>query len=442
MKTLKSSRREFLGNLTKAMLAAAVAPQFIPSRVLGAGELSPNNKINLISIGVGGQGGGLLANFLGLSDCRVIGVCDPWNERRQRALQRVQGVYKADCALYNDFEEALANPAADGVVIATPDQWHGAITMAALRAGKAVYCEKPLALSLDQNRAVQQTVKATGGIFQYGTQQRSQGHLRQAIDLVRNGVIGDLKRVDVWSGGSATGGDATEVPVPEGLDWNLYRGPARMRPCAAGLLNNGGSWYSSDCALGFIAGWGAHPLDIAIWGITSDLAGPYTIRGEGTFPAEGLYDTCTTWDVEIAFADGIPMRFFSENYLPKYVDYRPRDEGNGTTFFGTKGWISVGRGTGYASNPGWLKMPIPATMERVYYKPNYYQAYVDSVRNRGRSVGPVGDAVRSDAISHLANMVVKTGQTIVWDPKAYAIKTPEALKPLMHLPTRGPWATV
>jgi len=440
MKKSAISRRRFLGNMTKAMLAAAIAPRFLSSRAFAAG-VSANDRINVISIGTGGQGSGLLRNFLGLKDCQIIGICDPYGKNREKARAGVKAAYGSECAGYVNFEEALAVPSLDAVVIATPDHWHSAITLAAVKAGKAVYCEKPLALSLNQNRAVQNAVNSTGAVFQYGTMQRSMPQIQQAIELVRSGVIGDLKRVDVWASGSAIGGSTAEIPVPADLDYNLYTGPANMRPCTASRITNGGSWYCSDYALGFIAGWGAHPLDVAVWGMDSDLSGPYELRGSGRFPTEGLFDTAIEWDVEIAFADGLPMHFFSHGYASKYVDYRSTATGDGTTFFGPKGWVSVSRGVIFASNPDWLKIPIPKASERISHRPNYYQAFIDSARYRTSTLTTVNDAVRSDAISHLANMVARTGETIVWDPKAYEIRAPKPFNRLMDLPTRGPWAT-
>jgi len=434
------SRRQFLGGLTKAMLATAIAPRVLSSGASAAARPA-SERINVLSIGTGNQGRDLLSNFLGLPDCQLAGLCDPYGKNRNLAMQKVQAAYGSECKSYVDFEEALAEPSIDAVVIATPDHWHSAMILAAVRAGKAVYCEKPLALSLNQNRAIQNAVRSSGAVFQYGTMQRSMPNIRLAVELVRGGVIGDLKRLDVWAAGSASGGSTAEIPVPPDLDYNLYTGPANMRPCTADRITNKGSWYCSDYALGFIAGWGAHPLDVAIWGMDSDLSGPYELRGSGKFPVSGLYDTATDWDVEIAFADGLPMHFFSRGPASKYVDYRPLDTGDGTTFFGTKGWVSVSRGVIYASNPDWLKIPIPKASEHVVYKPNYYQAFLDSTRYRTSTLTSVDDAVRSDAISHLSNLVIRTGEPIVWDPKTYQIRSPKPLNRLMDLPTRGPWAT-
>ncbi len=196
-------------------------------------------------------------------------------------------------------------------------------------------------------------------IFQYGTMQRAQEILKRGVELVLNGYIGELQRLEVWAPAGASGGSLAEIPVPEGLDYELYIGPAPMRPCTKDRITSTGSWYCADYALGFIAGWGAHPLDIAIWGMDSDTKGPISFRGTGNFPTpDALFNTCADWDVEVKFHDGIPMRFMSHPAAEPIVKkYRPDTwESNGTTFFGDQGWVSLSRGSYAASNPEWFKL--------------------------------------------------------------------------------------
>jgi predicted dehydrogenase len=407
-----------------------------------AASTAPNSRVNLLAIGVGNQGTGLLANFLGQPNCQVVGVCDPFQQRREKAVQTVQAAYGSPCPDYADFEKALLDPAIDAVYIATPDHWHSAITLAAIRAGKAVYCEKPLALSLNQNRAIQNAVESTGSVFQYGTMQRAAAHVRQAMELVRRKYIGDLQRIEAWAPGSASGGSTEEIPIPAGLDWNLYVGPAPLTPCTTDRLTYTSTWFCSDRAIGFISGWGAHPLDLAIYGMDSDLAGPYSVEGTGTVPETGLFDTLTEWDLNYQFADNVSMRFMSLGPAGKVINYRSMEGGNGTTFYGTKGWLSVSRDSIYASNPDWLRLTLPPALDHVRYGKNFYAGFIQSVRDRSATLAPVGDGVRSDTFSHLGNLAARTGQKIVWDPKKYEFQTPESFNRHMHLPTRGPWKTV
>ena len=181
-----------------------------------------------------------------------------------------------------------------------------------------------------------------------------------------------------------------------------------------------------------------------IWGMDSDTKGPVSFRGTGDFPTpNGLFDNCATWDVEVKFHDGIPMRFMSTNYAAPIVEkYRDDNQTDGTTFFGSKGWVSLSRNGAAASNPDWLKLKQCEGTKRVLYRNKYYKSFVDSVRERSPSVAPIQDALRSDALSHLSLMAIKSGGEVVWDPKKYKIKSPKALKEQIHCPVRGDWKQV
>ncbi len=435
------SRRGFFGGLLRGALVAAVAPNFIPMRVL-AGDDTPSKKIQLGHIGVGGEGTYLLNNFVGVNGAASVAICDPFRERRENAGKIVKDRQGLEPKLYNDFRDLLADKSVDAVVVATPDHWHVPIGLAAVRAGKDIYLEKPLGHSLDQNKAMLEACRKHQRIFQYGTQQRSEEILKRGVELVLNGYIGDLQRVEVWAPGGDAGGSLDPIPVPDGLDYDLYIGPAPMRPCTKDRITSRGSWFCSDYALGFIAGWGAHPLDIAIWGMDSDKRGPFSLAGTGSIATpDALFNTYTKWDVEIKFHDGVTMHFMSAQVAqPIAQKYRGDNwEDNGTTFFGPKGWISMGRSTYAASNPDWFKLNPRAGSKRVLYRSKYYKAFVDSVRERTESVAPIQDAVRSDAISHLSLMAIKTGGEVVWDPHHYKIKSPKELNDQMHIPIRGDW---
>ena len=437
------SRRKFVGGMLRGAIVAATAPNFIPLRVL-AGPNTPSKKIQLGHIGVGNQGTNDLRNFLTVANAASVAICDPFRQRRERAAGFVREAQKLTPKLYNDFRDLLADKSVDAVIIVTPDHWHVPIGLAAVRAGKDVYIEKPLGHSLEQNQALFTAVKKHDRIFQYGTQQRGQEMLKRGVELVLNGYIGELQRLEVWAPGGQGGGSLEEIPVPDGLDYELYLGPAPMKPCTKDRITNTGSWYCSEYALGFIAGWGAHPLDIAIWGMDSDTKGPISFRGTGDFPTpQALFDTCTTWDVAVKFHDGIAMRFMSTNHAAPIVKkYRDDNQSDGTTFFGSKGWISLSRNGVAASNPDWFKLKQCEGTRRVLYHNHYYKSFVDSVSERTPSVAPIQDALRSDAISHLSLMAIKSGSEIIWDPKKYKILSPTTLKDPMHCPVRGDWQQV
>ncbi len=435
------SRRRFAGGLLQAALLAATAPNFIPLRLL-AGENTPSKKIQLGHIGVGYQGTNDLRNFLTVESAASVAICDPYRARREKAAGFVRDAQHLEPVLYNDFRELLADKSVDAVVIVAPDHWHVPMGLAAVRAGKDLYLEKPLGHSLEQNRAMLNTCREHDRIFQYGTQQRSGEMIKRGVELVLNGYIGELQRMEVWAPGGTSGGSLVEIPVPPGLDYDLYLGPAPMRPCTADRITNKGSWYCADYALGFIAGWGAHPLDIAIWAMDSDTKGPISFQGTGKTPTpNGLFNTCATWDVNIKFHDGIPMHFMSSNVAEPLVKPYRLDtwESNGTTFFGTKGWVSVSRNSYAASNPAWFKLKTCEGTKRVLYHNHYYKSFVDSVRDRSASIAPIQDAVRSDALSHLSLMAIKTGGEVVWDPQAYKIIAPVELNAQMTCEVRGDW---
>ncbi len=433
---MHTTRRRFLTSTTAAFAAPLVLPA---SRLFGAD--APSRQIRLGHIGTGSRGGALLRNFLSVPGAMSAALCDPFRQRREEAAAIVKEAQGHQPKLYNDFRELLADDSIDAVVIATPDHWHVPIGLAAVRAGKAVYLEKPLGYTLAQNLAMHQAVKEHSVVFQYGTQQRSIEICRRGIELVLNGAIGEIKEVHAWCPGGKGGGSREEIPVPDGLDYELFIGPAPMQPCSEDRLTKETSWYCSDYALGFIAGWGAHPLDFAIWGLDYDMHGPVKFKGTGDFPPPtDLFDACTEWDVEIDFGGKTSMRFVSSEHAKKLVgSYIERVRGDGTTFIGSEGWVCIGRGYAEASSPEWLRLREPIGDRRVHYRPNYYAAFVESVRDGTPSVGPIGDALRSDAISHLSLLATQSGEEVVWDPKAYRIVSPESVVPKMHREIRAPW---
>jgi predicted dehydrogenase len=434
-----TTRRRFISSSTAALAAPLVMPA---SRLFGAD--APGRTIRLGHIGVGGQGTGLLQNFLSVKGAMSVAIADPFRQRREAAGQRVKAGQGHDPELHSDFRELLADPSIDAVVIATPDHWHVPIGLAAVRAGKDVFIEKPLGHTLAQNKAMLDACVKHDRIFQYGTQQRSQEIMRRGIELVLNGYIGEIERIDIWAPRGAGGGSLEEIPVPDGLDYELYIGPAPMMPCTKDRITSAGSWHCADYAIGFIAGWGAHPLDISIWGLDYDQQGPFKIRGTGTVATpDALFNTITTWDVHMEFANGIKTHFMSDDIARPLVDsYRKNWEEDGTTFFGPKGWVSLSRGGCAASNPEWFRETLGEGAKRVPYQNKYYAAFVDAVRDHTTSIAPIGDAVRSDALSHLSVLAIQSGGEIVWDPKAYRIQSPEALNARMSHEIRGPWLQV
>jgi len=259
------TRRRFVQRAALASAATAAAPYFVPSRLFGAD--APSKQIAVGHIGVGGRGTGLMGGFLGQPECRVVAVSDCFGSRREQAAHNVDAHYKVTgCRKYADFRELCADPGIDAVVVATPDHWHVLAALEAVRNGKHVYVEKPLGISVEQDHTLREAVNRYGVQFQYGTQQRAQSHMRWVCEMVVNGRLGKLLAVEVDSPGGIQGGSTEPIPVPEDLDYDRFLGPAPEAPYTSDRCTSNGSYHISDFALGFIAGWGAHPLDIMVWG--------------------------------------------------------------------------------------------------------------------------------------------------------------------------------
>ena len=420
------SRRVFLKGAIAAG-SAVLTPVIVPSSVFGAN--APSNRITVAQIGCGGRGSGQVRSFAHPDVCQVIAVCDPFQARRETNAAYVNKVYGGDvCTPYNDLREMLARDDIDAVGICTPDHWHVPAALMAVRSGKHVYVEKPLGVSLEQDFALRAACQRYGAVFQYGTQQRSQEHIRFACELVRNGRLGKLQSVEVLSPASGQGGSPTPIPVPEGLDYDLWLGPAPLAPYTKDRCTNSGAYFISDYALGFIAGWGAHPLDVAVWGLGDSWdAVPCEFEGWGAFPTEGLYDTATSWDVRGKFVSGVEFRF--------------RGPGENLTIFtGDKGRMHVSRGY-LKTEPESLKNEVigPNELHRTKSVNQTYN-FLDAIRTRQRTVNPVEVAVLSDTISHLSDIAIRTCRKITWDPKQEKIIGDPSASRMLHRPMREPWS--
>ena len=455
MKSRRTSRRTFLKNAAMTM----AAPTVITSTALGRAGIPPaSERVTLGFIGVGGRGNALAHSFLRIPEAQCVALSDCFDSRRKNTARSFDDFYAGRdgkgankaCSTYKNFRELLARDDIDGVVIATPDHWHVPIAMAAIRAGKDVYVEKPLSTAVTWNKAMRGEVHRYGAVFQYGTQQRSSHNFRFACELVRNGYIGDLERIEVWCPGMAApgwyentskgGGDLAPIPVPEDLDYDMWIGPAPMRPYTKDRCTQWGAYHVYDNALGFIAGWGVHPLDIAQWGNDTELTVPLEYEGTGKIPADGLFDTISDWDMLCRYANGVKLRFMNARVAKNVVTYRPFLD-HGTTFFGSDGWVSVDRGNPGlpASDPKLLGVKLKPGDTRLYASNNHYKNFVDCIRSRRRTASPVDPAVQSDIISHLCDISIRTGRKIVWDPGREDIVGDALASRMLHRGLRSPW---
>ena len=262
------------------------------------------------------------------------------------------------------------------------------------------------------------------------------------------GHIGKIKRIDIWApqlGERGYGKLVKDAVVPEDLDYDRWIGPAPMAPYTPDRVKSGGSWHIYDYALGFIAGWGAHPLDIMQWGMDADGTSPIRYKGTGKIPEKGLANTITTWDVEAEYPCGVPVRFMSSSTAkPVVTKYNPRFRENGTTFFGEDGWVSISRGACYMNKGD--KMVNTSTIkftdkekEKVYHSANHARNFVDCIKSRKPTINPFESAIRSDTISHLSNIAIRTKREIKWDPKTETITGDAEAAKMLNRPMRAPY---
>lgn len=403
-----------------ALAAATAAPAVIPSTALGNADTPPpSERVTLGHIGVGNRGRSLLRGFLNCKGAQSVAAADAYRSRRQAAAAMIKG--KA----YADFRELLARDDIDAVVVATPDHWHVPIANRAARAGKDAYVEKPLGVSIEEDLLCRKLFGEKGRIFQYGTQQRSMKHCRLGCELVRSGRIGELRRIEVIAPNGGKGGSTAEIPVPNDLDYSMWLGPAPLKPYTANRCNPPGTYWIYDYSIGYLGGWGAHPLDIMVWGSDADLSGPIELEGSGEIPQAGLYDTVYNWDLH--------------GKLGK-VEFSFTPGGDSTKFIGPDGWVQVRRGGIDAQPKSLLESTIGPNDVHLVESPRQDQNFIDAVKSRARPVSHVGDAVRSDLISLLSNIAVRSGRKITWDWTGERIVgDEEAAKMARARPMRPPW---
>ena len=383
-------------------------------------------------IGVGGMGTGNMRDFLSKKDAHVIAVCDVDRNHRNRARDMVNEKYgNQDCDTYNDLHELLERKDIDAVGIAIPDHWHALAAVAAARKGYDIYAEKPLAYTISEGRAIVDAVKKYNIVWQTGSQQRSERNFRFACELVRNGYIGEVKLVKVGlpHGNSIRQCSTQPTPVPEGFDYDRWLGPAPWAPYSPGRCHGNFRWIS-DYSQGQLTDWAGHHIDIAQWGMNTELTAPVEIEGEAVYPIaeDGLYDTPGTYRFECKYKEGFTM-IVADNHQNK----------QGVLFQGSEGWIHVNR-DGIDASPKSLLSTIIKPHEIHLYKSNdHRQNLLDCIRTRKKIVAPAEVAHRSIMVAHLGAIAMRLGRKINWDPqKEKFINDTEADRYLSR-PMRSPW---
>ena len=434
------TRRSFMKK-TIAAAGAVSFPYIIRPSALGkAGQVAASERITVGCVGVGPQGIAVMGNFLAQKDVRVAAVCDVKSNVRAAVQNQVNNHYRdKGCAAYNDFRELIGRDDIDVVLVATCDHWHVRASLAAVKAGKDVYCEKPLGISIEQDQALRAAVHRHGRLFQFGTQQRSSRDFRFACELVRNGRIGKLHTINVWSPGSESGGSPKPVPVPEWLDYNMWLGPAPFTPYTEDRCSNKLWWFISDYAIGFIAGWGIHPIDIAVWGGGDKLSGLRDIEGKGTWPTEGVCDTAMNWNVVCKYGSGVTINFTGFPFPEEWQKRYGRTTSHGTAFEGTEGWVHVDREGINAHPKELLSTQFGANDVRLYESNNHVRNLLDCVKSRAATICPIDEAVKGDAICQISDIAIRLEQKLKWDTvKERFINNDAANRRLMRA-MRSPW---
>jgi predicted dehydrogenase len=408
------SRRDFVRGA-----AAAAAVPILGPHVLLADTKKPgaNDRLTLGFIGMGIQMRGHLNYFLGQKETQVVAVCDVDTTRREDAKKTVEkrysegqksGQYKG-CAAYVDFHELIARQDIDAVVIATPDHWHAIPALEALKAGKDIYCEKPLTLTIHEAKALIDAARKFNRVFQTGSQQRSEEGFRKACELVRSGKIGKVQAVYVNVGGPSKPCDLPEEKMEPGLDWDRWLGPAPKRPYNSVLSPRGLHQHFPNWRLyreysgGMMTDWGAHHFDIAQWGLGMDESGPTEI-----IPPE---DPKAEKGVRYVYANGVVVYHADKDDKGKNV--------NGVTFVGSNGRVYVNRGF-LQSDPADLhKMALGPKDVHLYKSPGHQKDWLNCVKSRKRPICDVEIGARSVTVCHLGNLAYWNHRKLRWDPKEW-----------------------
>jgi len=423
------NRRSFLRGAMAAGTVVA-APTILPARLLGQdGQVAPSEQITVGFIGTGGHGiDRNLRMYLGQPDARVLAVCDVDRNNMARAKAMVDAKYgNTDCATTGDFREVLARPDIDAVMISTPDHWHVLMSVMAVKAGKDVQCEKPT-LTIDEGKILVRTVRRYGKVFQTSTEDRAERVHHRMAELVRNGRIGKLQRIEVILPKQPNRpGDPTPQPVPPELDYDMWLGPAPYAPYTKDRVHFNFRWIW-DYSGGIICDWGTHLFDTAQWANDTERSGPVEIEGAGTHWEGGLYNTVKDYDVTYRYANGVVMTCRPGNPSIRFI---------GTDgWVGNRGWL----GALEASRPEILNSVIGPNEIHLYTNPaGEHRDFLDCVKTRKDPYFPVDIGHRVSTVCHLANIAIRLGRKLKWDPdKEWFVGDDEANR-MMSRPMRSPW---
>ena len=435
------TRRDFLK--TSAIAAGAVAlPHFVPASALGAGGVSPSDKIVIGYWGTGSMGSGHVKAFTGKSDVQAVAVCDVNREGtnysgnrqagREPNVKVIEDIYAKQKGVasykgvkgYSDFREFLQHKDLDAVVIALPDHWHALAAVAAAKAGLDMYSEKPMARTIYEAREMVKAVRRYSRVFQTGSQQRSDRRFRHACELARNGYLGELKEVYAKVRGISRPCPLGGEPVPEGFDFDMWLGSAPQANYHPKRVSGsydcfGTAWRSwREYSAGHMSDWGAHHFDIAQWGMGMDGNGPVEITPGSGPDADSL---------TLRYANGVPL-------IKKLGPH----EGD-VQFIGDKGWVGVSRRDIWASSESLLALRTKPNDVHLYESTDHRQDFLNCVRSRKRPICDVEIGCSSVTVCLLGEIVTRLNRPLKWDPKRWGFVNDREAEALVRRPMRSPW---
>ncbi len=416
-------------SLLKGAAAALVMPTIVPASVFGAN--APSERVTMGFIGTGLHGTGWnLKGFLKFDDAKVLAVCDVMKSRSENAMEMVNKAYgNQDCDSCADWRDVIARGDIDAVMISTPDHWHVPMSLAAMRAGKDVCCEKPT-FTIEQGRVLSDTVAKHNAVFQTSTEDRSIPVYHRMAQLVRNGRIGRLQSIHITlPAGTVTPQPANFVPVPDGFDYEMWLGPAPAAPYATNRCGNQEWRNIFDYSGGKFTDWGMHQVDTAQWANDTEHSGPIEVSGEGEFPDENsLYNTAMKYTVHYKYANGVDL----------YVE----SGGTSLRFEGTDGWVG---------NEGWRK-PLKASSQKILDSvigPDEIQLYtctggehrnfLDCFRSRKVPYFPAEVGHRCATVLHIGNISMRLGKRLQWNPGKEEFINDSQANEMRSQPMRQPW---
>ncbi|MFW6164135.1 MAG: Gfo/Idh/MocA family protein [Planctomycetota bacterium] len=414
--TKHTSRREFLA----AFPGAFAAPYLLTSQAMGAGTGPPaSERVHIGHIGLEWMGGIHLSYYKDLAGVRSVAACDVDSRYLEAGARKMESYSGGKCKRYKDFRRLLDDPDVDAVLIAVPDHWHALISIHAAQAGKDIYCEKPLSLTIREARAMVEAVRRYGRVFQTGSQQRASGNFRHACELVRSGYIGTVRHVTVSVGGPSGPCYLPPQPTPSYIDWDMWLGPAPQRAFSDRIHSRRWRAYR-DYSGGGMTDWGAHHFDIAQWGLGMDASGPVAVH-----PPDGTQHKHLTYQ----YANGVTMI---------------RGDCNGVLFEGTEGKVEVNRGHLRTKPPQLRSLALGPNDVHLRRAPTGSWRgntldWLGCIRTRERSLCDVEIGCRSVTVCHLGNLALWLGRSIRWDPAAERIVGDDEASRWLDRPKRAPW---